>query len=122
MKSATKKILAVSVAIALGTPMTAMATNGYFGHGIGMKSMGMGGAGIAMAQDSLASATNPATAALTGNRIDFGLNLFRPDREARVSGSPAPGVNGTYDGNETSMFLIPEFGYSRDLGHGKALV
>ncbi len=126
MKSAMKKILAVSVAVTLGTPMAAMATNGYFGHGIGMKSMGMGGAGIAMAQDSLASATNPAAAALTGNRIDFGINLFRPNREAKVSGTTGPGptpgmFDGTYDGNETSMFLIPEFGYSRDLGNGKAV-
>ncbi len=120
MKRTTKNLLAVAVTAALCAPMSAMATNGYFGHGIGMKSMGMGGAGIAMAQDSLASATNPAAAALTGNRIDFGLNLFRPDRESKVSGSVAPGVNGTYDGNETSIFLIPEFGYNRELGNDMA--
>ncbi len=121
MKHIKKKILAILTTATICAPMVAMATNGYFGHGIGMKSMGMGGAGIAMAQDSLASATNPAAAALTGNRIDFGLNLFRPDRETNISGSPAPGVNGTYDGNETSMFLIPEFGYSRDLGNDMAI-
>jgi long-chain fatty acid transport protein len=82
--------------------------------------MGMGGAGIAMAQDSLASATNPAAAAMMGSRIDFGLNLFKPNRESKVTGSVAPGVNGTYDGNETSMFPIPEFGYNRDLGNDMA--
>lgn len=120
MKHTNKKISTLAITAAMCIPVTAMATNGYFGHGIGMKSMGMGGAGIAMAQDSMASATNPAAAALTGNRIDFGVNLFRPDRESKVSGSPAPGVDGTYDGNETSMFLIPEFGYNRDLGNGKA--
>lgn len=120
MKRTTKNILAVAVTAALCAPMAAMATNGYFGHGIGMKSMGMGGAGIAMAQDSLASATNPAAAALVGNRIDLGLNLFAPDRESKVSGSVAPGVNGTYDGNETAMFPIPEFGYNRDLGNDMA--
>ncbi len=49
MKRTTKKLLTVAVSAALFTPMAAMATNGYFGHGIGMKSMGMGGAGIAMA-------------------------------------------------------------------------
>jgi long-chain fatty acid transport protein len=120
MKRTTKNILAVAVTAALCAPMGAMATNGYFGHGIGMKSMGMGGAGIAMAQDSLASATNPAAAALVGNRIDFGLNLFMPDRSSKVSGAGAPGANGSYDGNETSMFPIPEFGYNRDLGNDMA--
>jgi len=120
MNRTTKKLLAVAVTAALCAPMAAMATNGYFGHGIGMKSMGMGGAGIAMAQDSLASATNPAAAALVGNRIDFGLNLFIPDRGSKVSGAGAPGANGTYDGNETAMFPIPEFGYNRDLGNDMA--
>ncbi len=121
MKRAIKNILAVAVTAALCAPMAAMATNGYFGHGVGMKSMGMGGAGIAMAQDSMASATNPAAAALTGNRIDFGLNLFSPDRETNISGNASgPAINGAYDGNETSIFLIPEFGYNLDLGNDMA--
>ena len=125
MKRTTKNLLAVAVTAALYAPMAAMATNGYFGHGIGMKSMGMGGAGIAMAQDSLASATNPAAAASVGNRIDFGLNLFIPDRSTTVSGTTGPGptpgaYDGNYDGNETAMFPIPEFGYNRDLGNDMA--
>jgi len=118
MKPATVKTLVVVVA--LNIPMAAMATNGYFSHGIGMKSMGMGGVGIAMAQDSLASATNPAAATLVGNRIDFGLNLFVPSRESTISGNAFPGVDGTYDGNETSMFLIPEIGYNLGLGNDMA--
>ena len=120
MKRTTKKLLTVAVTAALFTPMAAMATNGYFGHGIGMKSMGMGGAGIAMAEDSLASATNPAAAVAVGNRIDFGLNLFMPDREAKMSGTNGGFSDGTFDGNETAMFLIPEFGYNLDLGNDMA--
>jgi long-chain fatty acid transport protein len=128
MKRTTKRLLAVATTAALCAPMAAMATNGYFGHGIGMKSMGMGGAGIAMAQDSLASATNPAAAAAVGNRIDFGVNIFNPDRDMKLSGTTAPVppfpnpnvFNGIYDGNDRSMFLIPEFGYNRDLGNDMA--
>ena len=116
MKNLTRKILSVGVVASFSLPMTAGATNGYFGHGIGMKSMGMGGAGIALAQDSLASATNPAAAAMVGDRVDFGLNYFRPDRGAVLTGS---GADGTYSGNETQNFLIPEFGYNVDLGDGK---
>ena len=120
MKRTTKKLLRAAVTIALFTPMAAMATNGYFGHGIGMKSMGMGGAGIAMAQDSLSSASNPAAAALAGNRIDFGVNIFSPDRDAELSGTGGGCCNGKFDGNQRKMFLIPEFGYNRDLGNDMA--
>jgi long-chain fatty acid transport protein len=34
-----------------------MATNGYFSHGYGIKSKGMGGVGIALPQDAMAAAT-----------------------------------------------------------------
>lgn len=92
----------------------AQATNGYFAHGYGIKAIGMGGAAIALPQDALAAASNPAGMALVGNRVDFGLNWFRPTgREARIVGSPAP-FNGTvYDGNNKKDFFIPEFGYNR---------
>ena len=120
MKRTTKNLLAGAVTALLFMPMAAMATNGYFGHGIGMKSQGMAGAGVAMAQDSLASATNPAAAVMVGNRIDFGLNIFAPDRNAELSGTGGGCCNGKFDGNTAKMFLIPEFGYNRDLGNDMA--
>lgn len=85
----------------------AWATNGYFSHGFGQKSQGMGGTGIAFPQDSLAAATNPAGMAFVGNRMDLGASLFRPQREA----TSAAGT--TFDGNAKDLFLIPEFGYNR---------
>jgi long-chain fatty acid transport protein len=45
--------------------------------------------------------------------MDFGADWFAPDRGASIAGSGAPGANGTYDGNDTGSFLIPEFGYNR---------
>ena len=36
------------------------ATDGYFPHGYGVKSQGMGGIGVAFPQDSIAAAMNPA--------------------------------------------------------------
>lgn len=107
-------IMALAV-IGIAAPGMALATTGYFSHGFGIKSIGMGGVGIALPQDSLAAATNPAGMVMVGNRADFGLNWFRPTREAEVTGSPVPGFNGTYDGNETKNFFIPEFGYNRML-------
>jgi len=112
------KLLPVAAAVGAAFALLsapAQATNGYFSHGYGIKSIGMGGAGIALPQDAIAAAINPAGMAMIGNRIDFGLNYFRPTRESQLVGSPVP-FNGTvYEGNETSNFFIPEFGYNQML-------
>lgn len=111
MKS--KKLKIAAALAALAVPAFAGATNGYFPHGQGMKARGMGGAAIAYPQDAIAAANNPAGMAMIGNRIDFGLDWFRPTREAEIVGNAAPaGVNGVYDANDTSNFFIPEFGYN----------
>jgi long-chain fatty acid transport protein len=107
-------IAAAFVPLLLATP--AQATNGYFSHGFGMKAIGMGGAAIALPQDAIAAANNPAGMAMLGNRIDFGVNWFSPGgREATIVGSPAPFNGTTYDGDEKSNFFIPEFGYNQML-------
>lgn len=90
----------------------AYATDGYLAHGYGVKSQGMGGVGIALPQDALAAATNPAGMGLIGDRIDLGATWFRPARESQISGSLA-GVDGTYDANQSKNFIIPEFGYNK---------
>jgi long-chain fatty acid transport protein len=90
------------------------ATNGYFSHGYGVKAQGMTGVGIALAQDGLAAATNPAGITALGNRADLGLTWFRPNRGAEIVGN-AFGADADYGGNGTSNFFIPEFGYTRRL-------
>ncbi len=90
----------------------ALATDGYFAHGYGVKSQGMGGVGIALPQDALAAATNPAGMGLIGDRIDFGVTWFRPIREAEIEGNLG-GMDGTYKANESKNFFIPEFGYNK---------
>lgn len=93
-----------------GLTGSAFATNGYFSHGYGMSAKGMGGAGIAYPQDSLAAATNPAGMVHIGNRMDIGLEIFAPDRGFTAGAT-------SYDGNGSgameSWFPIPEFGYNR---------
>ncbi len=116
-----KKIVLSVLTAALLSPLMANATNGYFSHGYGIKAKGMGGVGIALPQDSLAAATNPAGMVLVGSRIDAGLDWFMPNRGADIAGNPAPGANGTYNGNGKSNFLIPEFGYNRMMGSDMSL-
>ena len=93
----------------------AHATDGYFSHGFGVKAQGMGGVGIALPQDALAAATNPAGMGLIGDRIDFGVTWFRPQRETEIKGNAFPGVDGKYEANDTENFIIPEFGYNRQI-------
>jgi long-chain fatty acid transport protein len=108
-----RKVLLAAAAAAVLAPGAALATTGYFAHGYGIKAKSMGGVGIALPQDALAAATNPAGIAWVGNRMDVGVDWFKPDRGAEIAGSLNPAANGTYDGNDTSSFLIPEFGYNR---------
>ncbi len=89
----------------------ALATNGYFPHGYGIKAKGMGGASTALAQDSLGGANNPASMVWAGNRIDLGADVFMPKRDAERSGAGFTTLNGKVDSDKTS-FVVPEFGYN----------
>jgi long-chain fatty acid transport protein len=93
-------------------PYAAQATNGYFSSGYGAKAQGLAGVGIALPQDALAAATNPAGTALVGERADLGLTLFTPSRSADIVGNGA-GADTSYDGNGSQRFLIPEFAFTR---------
>lgn len=111
-----RSLVAAAVAAAIAAP-TAHATNGYFVHGYGTKSSGMGGAGIAYAQDSMASATNPAGIAFTGNRADASLMLFNPRRDARLNASGLGGADtGKVDSGAT-LFAIPSAGFVFNMGN-----
>ncbi len=91
----------------------ALATDGYFDHGYGVKAKGLGGAGVAFAQDSLASATNPAGLVDVADSHQVGLTWFSPDRSVTANGA-------TFDGNADGSFYIPDFGYKTTLSHGGA--
>jgi hypothetical protein len=60
------------MALSLLTASTAFATDGYFSHGYGVKTQATGGAGIALPQDSLAAASNPAGIAWTETVLTAG--------------------------------------------------
>jgi len=107
------RFLVTAIAAALASA-PAFATNGYFAHGYGAKSKGMAGAGSASSQETLVAATNPASLTRLGKRIDLGIEIFAPDREARMNAGGAVPA-GLYDANEVDIFAIPEFGYSERL-------
>lgn len=115
-----KKALLAAVAAAALAPLASHATVGYFSHGYGLKAKGMGGVGIALPQDAMAPASNPAGLGFVGNRVDFGVDWFRPNRSSEVVGNGA-GLNGSNNGNGTKDYFIPEFGISRSFGRNLAL-
>ncbi|MBI3902929.1 MAG: outer membrane protein transport protein [Nitrosomonadales bacterium] len=117
-------IASLLIAGGIVSPM-AHATNGYFPIAYGMKNEGMGGASIALPQDALAAANNPAGMVMVGDRTDIGLILFMPHRKASVNGNDCSAgvlgpyacgggtLNGEFDGNGKSDFFIPQFGYNK---------
>lgn len=111
------RILPVAAACIAGP---ALATNGYFPHGYGMKAKGMAGVSTAMAQDSMGGATNPASMVWVGNRMDLGLDIFMPDRDAERSGAGFAPLNGKVVSDKPT-FYIPEFGYNRMLSNDLAV-
>ena len=102
-----KKIIAMMAVAGVTLPGVAMATNGMFASGYGTTANGMGGAATAMAEDTFGGANNPASMVFVGDRIDAGLTLFSPQRQA----------NNGYgsESSDSNYFPIPEFGYNKML-------
>ena len=84
--------LSALVALALSTP--ALATNGYFTHGVGTESKGMAGTGIGSNADmgAIMTASNPALGVFTGDSWEFGLSIFSPRRSYEASQSQLNGA------------------------------
>ena len=120
-----KSLCAVAVALALVSG-SAFATNGYFAHGYGTKNKSMAGAGVALPQDAMAAATNPAGMVHVGKRLDVGAAAFMPFRsyQAEATGAdPTDYVNS--DGSEVDSdreaFLVPHFAYNAMLDSSSSL-
>ena len=109
----TKHLAALAVTSLIAS--NAWATNGYAPHGIGQKSKGMGGVGIALVQDTVGAGINPAGMVGLGNRFDGGLEIFRPIRDAEIVDNGffgGPGSTLSLDGSDTKYFFVPEIGYN----------
>jgi len=100
----------------------AFATNGYLAHGYGIKSRGMAGAGVALPQETLSAAINPASIAFIGNRVDISAAVFSPRRSYEVTGSatgPFPLGSGKVNSSR-EYFVLPEMGVSWQLNDHSA--
>jgi len=126
------RLLKAAVTAAILLPTTAMATNGYFMMGNGTKANGRAGVGIGIADSAVSGADNPAAMVRVGNRFDFGLQVFDPNRTATISGNGGTPANGFFPmddeqrGNNDGPFYIPEGGFnymlSDDMSVGLSVV
>jgi len=102
-------------------PTLAQATDGYFANGYGLKSVGMGGAAVAVAQEPFGGAVNPGAMSFLGTEYQVGVSWFSPKRNASRTGSGPAGIDGFADSGSTNFF-IPEIGinwkYRPDLAFG----
>lgn len=115
--------LRVVVGAALLLPHLVWATNGYFPHGSSASQKAMGGAGTALALDSLAVSLNPAAMAFVGNAFDASLSLFSPVRDYSASARGADASNGIFKiepihqhRSHNEYFPIPSISYNRQWG------
>lgn len=117
-------LLTVALTLASGS---ASATNGYFTHGTGTKNKGMAGAGLAMPEDAISMANNPAAAVLTTGRLDAGAALFTPWRSYKTSASQLNGTMGSFTigpndiDSARNYFIIPHVAYAWKLSDTSAI-
>jgi len=114
-----KSLFNIAAAAALSAAGQAQATNGYFAHGFGPVSKSMAGACVALVENAMCGATNPASLVHLDNRWEIGAALFSPSRGFDANNdfmSPPYAFipPGHYD-SENPLFLIPHFAYNRKL-------
>lgn len=115
MKNIYRQLSVLAVFLIAASPV--WATNGYFAHGYGTKNKGLVGAGVALPQDAMIAATNPAGMVFVGDRIDLGAALFSPsprsyEPTALTAPPTVPPEFPLAPGNEESgsdYFIIPHF-------------
>lgn len=112
--------MSLSVISVLFAFNAAHATNGYFESGYGINNEAVAGVGVALPQDALTIAVNPAGLTQTGHQLNIGLDVFAPDRSVSIEGN-AFGPNASYSGNGTKYFYIPTIGYSQPLNQDVTL-
>lgn len=119
-------ITTLAVVAGLCAASSAYATNGYFTHGTGTKNKAMAGSGIALPEDAIDVANNPAVAPFVGDQLVFGAALFSPSRKYESSDSLANGFGGAFTigpnqlKSDKDYFVIPHISRSWQLENDAA--
>jgi long-chain fatty acid transport protein len=87
-------VASIAAAILLVSSGSALATNGYFTHGVGTQSKGMAGTGIGSNADmgTIMTASNPALGVFVADSWEAGLSIFSPRRSYEASAQSSGGI------------------------------
>jgi long-chain fatty acid transport protein len=117
---------ATVAAVSLVMSSAALATNGYFTHGLGTKNKAMAGAGTAAPSEAMSVANNPASAIMLGDTYGAGLAIFSPRRSYETTDSLINGNFGSFTvgpdsiDSENEYFPIPYIAGIWELANDKA--
>jgi len=118
MNRLSRWLLTAAITTGIATPTLTHATNGMFLSGQGTKARGAGGVAIAMPQDSIGGALNPATISFVGTRADAGADIFLPRAESELGDVKVK--------SRADLFLMPAMGgvyqFNRKLSMGFSAV
>ncbi|BBW90941.1 hypothetical protein PS1M3_10280 [Pseudoalteromonas sp. PS1M3] len=119
VKMKNKLVSGLALTFTLGS-FNVLATNGYFTHGYGMTHKGMAGAGVALSEELMSGANNPASFNVNDTEISVGLELFSPDRKYTASSVDTFYPNALYleaktQKSDNTLFAIPEFAIGHQL-------
>ena len=125
-KKATVALLATGL---FAFSSAAMATNGYFTHGVGTESKGMAGSGVGSNANmgGIAAASNPALTVFSDEKWQIGFSVFSPMRSYTASQSFAQGQGGAFTlssgshDSKNEAFPIPYVGKNWKLANDNAL-
>ncbi|MGE0860284.1 MAG: OmpP1/FadL family transporter [Gammaproteobacteria bacterium] len=102
--------------LALLVAQPATAINGFFLPGYGAKLIGVAGTGVAMPQDRMVGAVNPAGMALVEPGFDASALMLMPHREGELDCTGIGACDRSVaDRSRRDFFQVPGFGYSRRL-------
>lgn len=102
----TRFVRAFLLTASIAVPTDASATDGTLLTGYGSKASGMGGAAIALPQEAIAAANNPAGMAEIGSRLDADVQAFNLHSSSTLEDVPHRGSN---------FVAFPEIGYNHQL-------
>lgn len=119
LKKQTRLATAI-VTLLITTPL--WATNGYFTHGTGAKNKGLAGSGLAMPEDAISVANNPASALSNTGKYDLGIAVFSPSRHYETTDSLYNGQGGTFTigpndiDSDNKIFYLPHMAGAWKIG------
>ena len=107
-----KKITLTALAC-VAFPFAASATNGYQLTGIGAYQESLAGAVTAKPGSAMTAISNPAGMARVGNRADFSLEMFMPERFVDFTA-----LGGEANDSEATMYGVPAIGWTAPIEDG----